>query len=119
MSKTNKQESLKFVRTWKRRRAAFVENETISIQQADIKFQLMTPEGKDNDDENDFHDAWVLRSGSAEAVRDTTKLHTIATAWQERFAKTVQASGLAVHSPVMWVASYPEMILRVPHQRLH
>lgn len=56
-----------------------------------------------------------LRSWAVESDDPSQLLETIAKRWHERFRRAASVSAQAKSLPSMWVASYPEMVLRVPH----
>jgi len=111
---------IKIVRCHKRRRFAYIANGSISVQEADVVFELLTEDVISSDTAT-----LSLRSWSAEAVHDDEKVRSIARRWNNVFPKAVAAAAGAADAgggdevgqlwrPRYWVRSYPEMILDLP-----
>eukprot|EP00562_Extubocellulus_spinifer_P018941 CAMPEP_0178586172 /NCGR_PEP_ID=MMETSP0697-20121206/25780_1 /TAXON_ID=265572 /ORGANISM="Extubocellulus spinifer, Strain CCMP396" /LENGTH=236 /DNA_ID=CAMNT_0020222281 /DNA_START=228 /DNA_END=936 /DNA_ORIENTATION=- len=112
--------TLRIVRCHKRRRFAYIANGSISVQEADVVFELLTEDVISSDTAT-----LSLRSWSAEAVHDDEKVRSIARRWNNVFPKAVAAAAGAADAgggdevgqlwrPRYWVRSYPEMILDLP-----
>mmetsp|Transcript_2924 Transcript_2924/g.6270 ORF Transcript_2924/g.6270 Transcript_2924/m.6270 type:complete len:496 (+) Transcript_2924:232-1719(+) len=119
---------IKIVRCHKRRRFAYIANGSISVQETDVVFELLS-EGEGGRDVHAVSSdtaALLLRSWSAEAVHNDEKVRSIARRWNDVFPRAVTAAAATgadagggddvgkLWRPRYWVRSYPEMILDLP-----
>eukprot|EP00522_Entomoneis_paludosa_P006364 CAMPEP_0172451484 /NCGR_PEP_ID=MMETSP1065-20121228/9520_1 /TAXON_ID=265537 /ORGANISM="Amphiprora paludosa, Strain CCMP125" /LENGTH=323 /DNA_ID=CAMNT_0013203447 /DNA_START=67 /DNA_END=1038 /DNA_ORIENTATION=+ len=113
-------QELPTVQTMKCRRNAYIDHGDICLEEADVEFQVMREgSGTDNKRNSDQDQIVVAKSFSAESTTDSPKLQSIACHWKERFTQAMKAvvagtSDQSNHSSHVLVASYPEMVLRVP-----
>jgi len=120
--------TLRIVRCHKRRRFAYIANGSISVQETDVVFELLS-EGEGGRDVHAVSSdtaALLLRSWSAEAVHNDEKVRSIARRWNDVFPRAVTAAAATgadagggddvgkLWRPRYWVRSYPEMILDLP-----
>ena len=129
--RTRTLDPVRIVRCHKRRRFSTAANGTVSVQEADVVFELLAEGQVDGKMGGQSHrgagDASSLsnsggrtislRSWSAEAVEDSEMVRSLAKRWDDAFPRAAEAAGV-LHGREgeveFWARSYPEMILQVP-----